>query len=117
MAVFPLEVFTDLQNLWLSLVSVIPQVRRRPRLIFYLTWTGLNDILERLSPMEDMRFGGVLRHILKQFLTADPCLWPVYLSKVDLSDADMRLWVRMEDVLSVNLFIPKKTPSDTHLVG
>ena len=29
----------------------------------------------------------------------------------------MRLWVRMEDVLSVAFLIPKKNPSDTQLVG
>ena len=29
----------------------------------------------------------------------------------------MRLWVRMEDVLSTALLIHKKTPSDTQLMG
>ena len=45
--------------------------------------------------MEAMRFGGVLRCILKQVLTTDPHLGPVYLSKVDLADAYMRLWVKI----------------------
>ena len=64
-----------------------------------------------------MRFGGALLRILKQILTADPCLGPVYLSKVDLEDAYMRLWVRMEYVPSVTFLIPKNTPRDTQMVG
>ena len=32
--VFPLEAVNYLHNLWLSLVAVIPEVGRRPRLIF-----------------------------------------------------------------------------------
>ena len=67
--------------------------------------------------METMRFGGALLRILKQVLTSDPRLGTVYLSKVDLADAYMRLWVRMEDVLPAPFLIPKKTPIGTQLVG
>ena len=95
MAIFPLETVNALHNLWLSPVAVIPQVGMRPRLIFDFTWSGLNNISKRLSPMEAVRFGGALQRILKQVLTADPRLVPVYLSKVDLMDAYMRLWARM----------------------
>ena len=91
MAVYPLEAVTSLQNLWLSPVAVTPQMRRRPRLIFDFTRSGLNDTSESLSRMEAMPFGGALQRILKQILTADPCLGPVYLSKVYLADAYMRL--------------------------
>ena len=90
-AVSPLETVTALQNLWLSPVAVTPQVGRRPRLIFYFTWSGLNNIAERLSPMEAMRFGDALQRILKQVLTANPRLGPVYLSKLDLADTYMIL--------------------------
>ena len=46
--------------------------------------------------MEVMHFRGALQRILKQVLTVDPRLPPVYLSKVDLVYAYMSLWVRME---------------------
>ena len=36
-AVSPLEAFTALKNIWLSPVAVIPQVGRRPCLIFDFT--------------------------------------------------------------------------------
>ena len=41
--------------------------------------------------MESMRFEGALQRILRQVLTNDSRLIPVYLSKVDLEDAYMRL--------------------------
>ena len=60
-----------------------------------------------------MRFGGALQRILKQVLSSDLRLGLVYLRNVDLADAYMRLWVKMEDVPSVAFLIPKKNPSDT----
>ena len=112
-----MESVTALHNLWISPVAVTPQVGRRLRLIFYFKWIRLNNATERLSPMEAMRFGVALQRILKQVLTADPCLRPVYLIKVDLSNAYMRLWVRMEDAPSVAFLIPKKNPGNPQLVG
>ena len=67
--------------------------------------------------MEEMRFSGALQSILKQVLTVDLRLGPVYLNRIYLVDAYMRLWVRMEDVLSVAFLIPKENPSETQLVG
>ena len=53
-----------------------------------------------------MRFGGALQRILNQVLTTNLRLGPVYLSRVNLADAYMRLWVRMEDVPTVAFLIP-----------
>ena len=64
-----------------------------------------------------MRFGGALQRILKQVLSSDLRLGLVYLRKVDLADAYMRLWVKMEDVPSVAFLIPNKNPSDPQMVG
>ena len=75
--VFPLEAVNTLHNLWLSLVAVIPQVVRRPRPIFYFTWSRINDISKRLAPIEYMRFGVALQRILKQVLAANPRLRPI----------------------------------------
>ena len=67
--------------------------------------------------MEVMRFRGEIQSILNQVLTADPRLGPVYLIKVNLADAYMRLLVRMEEVPSVAFLFPKKKTSNTQLVG
>ena len=109
---FPLEAVMSLHNLGLSTVAGIPQGGTRPHLIFDFTWSGLNKSTKLLSPMEVMRYGGVLHRILKQALTADPRLCPFYLIKVDLDDVYTRLWVRMEDIPSVAFLILKKPPSD-----
>ena len=66
--------------------------------------------------MEAMRFGCVLQLILNKVLTTNPLLGPVYLRKVDLSNDHMRLWMRMEDVLSVAFLILKNNTRDKHLV-
>ena len=57
-----------------------------------------------------MRFGGELQRILKQVLTTNLRLGPFYLSRLYLVDAYMRLWVRMEDVLSVAFLTPLENP-------
>ena len=57
-----------------------------------------------------------LQRILKQVLTVDPHLGPIYLRNLYFADAYMGLWVRMEDVPFVAFLIPKKNPSDTQLV-
>ena len=85
-------------------------------MIFDFTWSGLNNTSERLSPMEAMRFGCVLQCIPKQVFTTDLCLGPVYLSKVDLTDAYMRFGVRIEYVPFVAFLVPKKNSRDTQLV-
>ena len=110
-AIFPLEAVNALQNLWISPVAANPQVGRHPHLIFNFTWSGLNKATKCLAPMETMRFGGALQRILRQVLTADPRLGPVYLNKVEMLHAYMRLWVRIGDVPSFAFLIPKKTPS------
>ena len=111
-----LDVAVDLSNLWLSHISVIPQVGQSPRLIFDFRWSGHNESTKRLSPMEVMRFRSALHCILQHFLTYDTLLGPVYIREVELAVAYMRLWVEMEDVLSVAFLVPKKTPSNPHII-
>ena len=64
-------------------------------LILDFTWSGINEAMKYLTPMEAMYFGGALQRILRQVFTADPRLGPVYLSNVDLDNPYMRLWARM----------------------
>ena len=115
-SVSPLKAVNALQKMWLSPVAVIPQVGRRPCLIFDFTWIRINEATKRLSPMEAMRFRGTLQCILRQVLTADPRLGLVYLRKVDMANAYIWLWVRMEDYPSITFLIPNKYPCDPQLV-
>ena len=117
MAVFHFEEVTALQNLWISPVAVISQVGILPYLIFEFIWSGINEATKHLAPVEAMRFRGAIQRILRQVLTTNSQLGPVYLGKVDLADAYMRFWVRMEDVLSIAFLILNKNPSKQQLVG
>ena len=46
-----------------------------------------------------MRFGGTFYRIIRRVLMAKPRLGLVYLGKVDLANAYMQLWVRLENTL------------------
>ena len=58
-------------------------------------WVTFNKTISRDAPAKVMRFGGSLAPISRQILSVDPALGLVYLSKVDLEDAYMRILVRM----------------------
>ena len=64
-----------------------------------------------------MRFGDTLRRIIQLVLLATPQLGTVCLGKVDLAEAYIRLWVRLEDTPSVAFLIPWKNPTNEQLVG
>ena len=86
-------------------------------IIFDFTWIGLNEAVAQEEPEEAMRFDGTLCRIIRRVLLADPQLGLVYLGKVDLANAYMRIWVRLKDTPSVVLLISRKKPTDKQLVG
>ena len=67
----PLDTVSDLPKLSISPVAAIPQVGRRPGLIFDFTWSGLNEDTSREATKEMMRFRGTLRRIIRRILQAD----------------------------------------------
>ena len=95
----------DLPGLCISPVGLILQVNRRPRLIYDYTFSGLHDAVARLALQEAIQFGTAFKRLLGQILTADPAYGPVFLSKIDLSDAYMCVWVRPEDLLRLTFVV------------
>ena len=63
-----------------------------------------------------MQFGKALYRVIDSILTAPPKLGPTFLKKVDLADAYMRIWVRLEDIPSVAFLVPKATPDEEQIV-
>ena len=63
------------------------------------------------APKESMRFGKALYWIIGCILAAEPNLGPAFLNKVDLVDAYMPIWVRLEDILSVSFLVPQSYES------
>ena len=104
-------------KLWLSLLAAIPQRGRKPRLIHDFSWSGLNEAVTQVAHKEAMRFGKALYRVIYCILRAPPDLGSTFLNKVDLADAYMRIWVRLEDIPSVASLVPKSTPEEEQLVG
>ena len=86
-------------------------------MIYEFKCRGLNATTSHLDPQDAMHFGDTLHRTLKRILHADPVLGSVYLSKVNLANAYMRIWVRMEDIPLAAFLIPKKTPTNPQLFG
>ena len=116
-SIFPWEAIVVLPNLWISLLAIIPQVGRRPRLIYDFTSNRLNANDKHLAPMEAMRFSGMIQRCIHRVLSEDPRLGSVYLSKLDLADAYMHLWVSLENVSFTDFLIPNNMQEAPQLVG
>ena len=115
-ALFPLRAVRHFPKLWLSPLAAIPQRGRKPRLIYDLSWSGLNEAVTQVAHKEAMWFGKALYRVIDCILKAPQELGPTFLNKVDLSDAYMRICVRLEDILSVAFLVPKATPEEDHLI-
>ena len=64
-----------------------------------------------------MCFGKAIYRMIDCILEAPPKLVPTFLNELDIVDAYMRIWVRLEDILSVAFLVPKSTPEEDQLVG
>ena len=64
-----------------------------------------------------MQFGHALPHLLRKIVTADPRLGLVFMSKTDLADAYMRVWIRIQDVPKLAFIIPLAPGNPNVLVG
>ena len=64
-----------------------------------------------------MCFGKAIYRMIDCILEAPPKLVPTFLNELDIVDAYMRIWVHLEDILSVAFLVPKSTPEEDQLVG
>ncbi len=106
-----------LPNLRLSPVGSIPQAGRRDRLIYDYTWSGTNRAVHKRAPPEAMQFGGALHRLLHAIVDADPGHGPVHMAKVDLSDAYMRVWLRIVDLPKLAFVFPPHPSDPEPLIG
>ena len=115
--VLPLSAVRDLPDLWITPAACIPQEDRRDRPIYDYTYSGLNQAVIPSAPPEAMQLGRALPRLLRRIVRANPRLGPVLMSKTDLSDAYMRVWINIPDVAKLAFAIPP-APGDTEpLIG
>ena len=115
--VFPLSAVIDLEGLWLSLPTVIPQKERRPRPIYNFNQSGLNRVAVRLAPDKAMQFGAAGFCLLQKIVHANTLGGPVFMDKTDISDAYMRVWIRLQDIPRMAFIVPPLPTNMEQLIG
>jgi len=112
----PAALVTELQQLRLSPLGVIPQHDRRPRTIADYTFFHVNQDTVPLGPPEAMQFGRSLRRLLTKILYADPRFGPVYLCKIDIADGFYRIWLLPCDIPKLGVLFPTNS-GEPPLIG
>ena len=111
MAIFPWEAVKNLPGLWLYPLASTPQLGRKLRWIYDLSWGGLNVKAAQAIKKEVMRFGRSLHRLINCILLAGPSLGSNFMNKVNLADAYMRILVILKDVPAVYFLVPREKNS------
>ena len=94
-----------LTRLWTAPLSDIPQQGRKLRLIYDFSWIVLNKEVIHVAPKETISFGKALYRLIDCIILTPMKIGPDFLSKVDLSNAYMRIWVHPEDIPPVPFLV------------
>jgi len=114
--VAPYQSVRNLPGLRLSPSGVVPQRNRRGRPIIDYTFSGINASTVSVAP-DSMQFGHADRRIVQALHRADTRHGPVYLSKDDISDAFMRVWIQAHAVPILGALLPTHHEGEEPLVG
>ena len=106
-----------LPDLWISPAACIPQEDRRDRPIYDYTYSSLNQSVVPNAPPEAIQLERELARILRRIVTANPAYGLVFMSKTDLADAYMRVWVKIDDVPKLAFAIPPAPGDQEQLIG
>ena len=101
----------------MSPAACIPQADRRDRPIYDYTYSGLNAAIIPSAAPEALQLGHAFHRIVRTIVTADPTLGPVFISKTDLADAYMRVWVDIVDIPKLAFAIPPLPGDPDQLIG
>ena len=115
--VLPYHLVKTLPNLRISPIGCVLQRERRPRIIVDYTYSGINAVTDRQAHQEAMQFGGTLKRILRQIMSANPKHGHTYMLKIDLSDGFYRVPVRPADVPRLGVILPPLPGSNNDLIA
>ena len=113
--VLPFSLVRHLQGLCLSPTGVVPQKDRRPRTIVDYSFSLVNQSTVLMAP-DSLQFGFALPRILQKLHRADTRRGTIYLAKVDMADAFMRVWLAIPHLLSLGAILPRY-PGEEPLVA
>lgn len=103
--VLPYRCVRHLQNLRLSPTGVVPQRNRRPRPIVDYTFSAINQACLCLAP-DSLQFGHALNRLLQKLHRADTRRGRIYISKTDIADAFMRVWIQAGSIPTLGAILP-----------
>ena len=89
--VLPWEVARHLHSLWIIPVGLINQEYCHPHLIYDYTWSRLNVAVLCDALLDPMKFRQATPRLIRHIFQVNPVLGPLFLSKVKISDAYMRI--------------------------
>lgn len=96
----------DISSLQISPPEVIPQREYNPRWICDYLQYNVNQEKIDLFAAEPIQYGHALDCILREILLANPSFGPVYVHKIDISDAYYRMDVTIQDIPNLGVIFP-----------
>jgi hypothetical protein len=87
----PYKEVKGIPGLRLSPIGVVPQRERRPRIIVYYSFYGVNADTVKLTPAESMQFGKANERLWQTIMSANPKFGPLHMYKIDISDGFYRV--------------------------
>jgi hypothetical protein len=112
----PASVLLDERNLRLYPLGMVPHRDRCPRKICDYSFFLIKDDTIELFPKESMQFGCAIFWILQRIALSNPCLGPVFLSKIDIADSLYRMGIHVDDVPKLGIIFPTQ-PGEEHWIG
>jgi hypothetical protein len=103
--VLPYSAVRHLPNLRLSPTGIVPQRNRRPRIIVDYSFYLVNQSTQPAAP-DSIQFGHAFNRLLHALQRADTRHGPVYISKTDVADAFMRIWLDAATIPILGAILP-----------
>ena len=103
--VVPYDLVRLLPTLKLSPTGVVPQRERRDRIIVDYTFSGVNQSTSEVAP-DSLQFGHAFLRFMQRLHRADTRRGPIYMSKTDVADAFMRIWIHQDSVPTLAALLP-----------
>jgi hypothetical protein len=111
----PYSVVRHLPNLRISPTGVVPQRDRRPRIIVDYSFYKVNQSMLSVAP-DSMQFGHAFLRLLQLLNRADTRRGTIYISKTDIADAFMRVWIQVPSIPILGAILPSH-PGEEPLVA
>ena len=102
----PWRLVEDPPGLCVSPLGIMPQRKRRPRLIADHSFHSINAETMQLAPDKAVQFGRALEWTLQKIRHTDPHHRPIFLSKADLADGFCQFGLALSGIGELGIAFP-----------